>query len=103
MSATPDDLKANDAARRSFAAPIGSASERRYPHKAHVLGWLCLTTCNQGQGAPLIDKCYTQDKEGRYYIGVAILLQPWKRNKYGESLPQRCLVIAKRQNEGGQP
>ena len=70
----------------------------RYPFKAQVIGPLCLTWCNQAQGAPLVDTCFTRDKEGRSYKGWAILLKPWRRNRFGESLYQPAFVIAWRTN-----
>ena len=56
-------------------------------------GKLMVTTVTQGSGAPFIDGAFTTDAEGLRYKGVAILLLPWKRNQYGESLPQLALVL----------
>ena len=59
-----------------------------------VVGPICITTTIQGSGAPLIDKCLTCAIDGTLYKGVAILLSPWKRNSYGESLEQVALVLS---------
>ena len=58
-----------------------------------ILGKLVVTTCNQASGAPLVDKAFAQDVYSRKYKGWAILLTPWKRNRYGESLLQKALVV----------
>lgn len=62
---------------------------------ARVFGRLLLTTCMQAEGAPLIDRCTTRDNgDGRWARGIAVLLTPWRRNRYGEASPQVALVIA---------
>jgi hypothetical protein len=50
-----------------------------------------LTTCMQGQGAPIVDSCRGVTAEGRTYRGRAILLKPWKRGE--RSISARALVI----------
>ena len=66
---------------------------KHYPHKAWTLGRLLVTTGNQAGGAPLIDRAMSSTEDGRRYMGYGMLLAPWRRNRYGESLPQRMLVI----------
>ena len=67
--------------------------KKKFPRKAHVFGKLVISTCNQASGAAFIDRAFTEDIEGHQYASVAILLTPWKRNRFGESLPQLALVI----------
>lgn len=62
-------------------------------NKAVVIWKLCISTCMQASGAPLIDKAFQESENGNRYESIAILLQPWRRNKYNESLPQNALVI----------
>lgn len=62
-------------------------------NKAFTFGRLLVTTAMQGGCAPLVDKCRTESVDGRVFIGVLILLTPWRRNRYRESLPQRGLVF----------
>lgn len=62
--------------------------------KSFILGPLCLTTTMQSEGAPFVDKCFTKTEDGRRFRGHAVLLTPWRRNRYGESVIQRALVIA---------
>jgi hypothetical protein len=66
-------------------------------NKAFIIGRVSVSTCMQAHGAPLVDRAYQTDQTGNRYEGFAILLQPWKRNQYRESLPQRALVIGWRQ------
>lgn len=70
---------------------------RRRGRAAYTIGRLVLTTVSQGGHAPLADRCggtiLEGKHEGRAYWGRAILLTPWRRDKYGETLPQRAFVI----------
>lgn len=68
------------------------AVNERFPFKAHVFGRLVLTWCNQAGNAPLVDRCWTRDREGRRYRGFAIRLCPWRR-EFGHSAPQPALVV----------
>jgi hypothetical protein len=68
-------------------------------NNAIILWRLCLAWCNQAGGAPLVDRCFSKDRRGRIYNGIAVLLTPWRRNIYGNSLPQRAAVIAWRRSE----
>lgn len=66
--------------------------------KSFTLGRLVITTTNQPAGAPLIDEARTVetstgDRPRRVWVSFAILLRPWRRNRYGESLGGRALVI----------
>lgn len=59
-----------------------------------IIGPLCVTVTNQGAGAPLADRCWTREKGGgRVWRGRAILLTPWRRDRYGASLMQKALVV----------
>ena len=62
------------------------------------IGRLMLTTCNQAAGAPLMDSCTTRDQAGNVYHGKCFLLKPWRKNKWGEHLPQPAMVIAWRRH-----
>lgn len=64
-----------------------------FMRKSIVIGSFLLTTTIQGAGAPLVDKCYANSKEGDQFKGICVLLMPWKRDKYGASVPQLSLVI----------
>lgn len=54
---------------------------------------------NQAAGAPLIDSTMTvirkhdSQTELFRFKGKGLLLTPWRRNQYGESLPQKMLVV----------
>lgn len=63
-------------------------------NKAYRFGKLLVTTTSQAQNAPFIDSSMSRDADGNRYKGIAILLQPWRRNQYGESLIQPSLVLA---------
>lgn len=52
--------------------------------RAIILWRLVLTSCHQGQGAPIVDKCNGKTQEGRYWQGYAIHLTPWRKNSYGD-------------------
>jgi hypothetical protein len=54
---------------------------------------LIFTTCIQSCGAPFIDQAFVTDDEGNRYKGIAILMFPWRRNKYGESQLQKAFVV----------
>ena len=66
---------------------------RRYRYRAQRFGRLIVTSCIQGTCHRITDRAWTQDREGNDYDSVAILLQPWRRNRWGEYLSQRALVI----------
>ncbi len=72
---------------------VKSLDDRKWHRWSLIIWRFCLTSTLQGHGAPLADKCTSIDNKRRSYKGRAILLQPWKRNGYGESLPQIALVI----------
>lgn len=54
---------------------------------------MMLTTCVQAAGAPFCDLVSGTDQQGRRYRGRCFLLTPWRRNRFGESVPQRALVV----------
>ena len=54
-----------------------------------------VTTCAQGGHAPLVDRCFVEEEHGKKFEGIAILLTPWRRNQWGESLPQTALVFGR--------
>lgn len=54
---------------------------------------MIVTTCIQGTCRRIVDRAFTQDREGNRYESVAIILSPWRRNEWGEYLSQRVLVI----------
>lgn len=62
-------------------------------NRSIILGRLLITTAMQGAAAPFADQCRSEAKDGRVFWGWLILLTPWRRDRYGESLPQRGLVI----------
>lgn len=70
---------------------------RGKPNAARVLGPLIVTTCMQGTGAALLDDCFVGDVEGRRYHGKALHLRPWRRDRYGERLRARALVVGWRE------
>ena len=71
--------------------------KQQFRFKAWRIGRLLLTHCNQALGAPIVDYAFSRDIDGNNYRGRAILLKPWRKNKYGEHLPQPALIIAWRQ------
>ena len=62
-------------------------------NRSLILGKLLVTTAMQAGGTPFVDKCRSEATDGRVFWGVPILLSPWRRNRYGDSLPQRGLVL----------
>jgi len=42
----------------------------------------------------MMDDSTSRDADGHRYKGKAILLKPWRKNGYGEHLPQPAVVIA---------
>lgn len=65
--------------------------------KGYVFGKLIVTTCVQSANAPVVDTAFTRDAEGNEYKGKAFLLTPWRR-KYGQSVPQKALVVSWRKS-----
>jgi hypothetical protein len=64
--------------------------------KAHTLGRLIVTTCNQPGNAPFVDRARTIEREewgSREWKSVAILLTPWRKDEHGQHRPQRALVL----------
>jgi hypothetical protein len=61
--------------------------------KSLIVGKLLVCISRNAIGAPFIDKAYANDDSGKRYRGYAILLQPWRRNNYGEALPQPALFL----------
>ena len=57
-----------------------------------ILGRLLLTTCNQGAGAPIIDRSRSTG-DGSIFDGYAIHLSPWRRDEYGTRRSSLALVI----------
>jgi len=76
---------------------IPTSAPKRFPFKARVIGPLIMTWCNQAANAPLVDTCFTSDKEGNRYKGWAILTRPWRRDEHGQTVIQPALVLAWRQ------
>lgn len=72
-----------------------SASLQRdsFLHRAHLIGRLLITTCNQGSGAPFIDRGFTRCADGRTARSKVILLTPWRRDAHGTRAEQRALVL----------
>ena len=64
--------------------------------KGYKLGRVLVTTTIQAQGAPFIDCACAKDGDGLNYRAIAILLTPWRRNRFGESEIQTALVIGLR-------
>lgn len=64
--------------------------------KGYKVGRVLLTVCTQAQNAPFIDSAFAEDAEGLKYRAWAILLTPWRRNRFGESEVQTALVIGLR-------
>ena len=67
--------------------------------KTIIIWKLCLTTTIQGEGASFIEGATSWDGKGNHYDGYAILLTPWKRNKYREASPQLSFVIGWKRKE----
>lgn len=63
--------------------------------RAFTFGPFHVSTCWQGRGAPLVDRCTSVEQVAprRVWTGVAILLTPWRRDRYGASVIQRALVL----------
>jgi hypothetical protein len=62
------------------SAPLSGGGGR----KAQIIGRLILTTLDQPLGAPIVDRARSTDAKGNFYHCRAILLPPWRKNKYGE-------------------
>lgn len=54
--------------------------------KGYLLGRVLLTVTNQPAGAPFVDECFFRcdAAPGVSFRGWAILLKPWRRNRWGE-------------------
>lgn len=65
------------------------------------LGSLIFTTVLQAANPPLVDKaCVRDEQDGQRFRGKAILLTPWRRNRYGNRPPyQLALVVALAETE----
>jgi hypothetical protein len=72
---------------------VGVAPARAFPFRGWRIGRLIVTTCRQASGAPVVDDAFINDREGNRYEGWAILLTPWRKNRYGEHASQRALTI----------
>lgn len=57
-----------------------------------ILGRLLLTTCNQGAGAPIVDRCRSRTDDA-VFDGRAIHLTPWRRDRYGTRRGGLALVF----------
>lgn len=66
---------------------------------AHVFGPLLFTTIIQAANAPLWDTCFSNTEKGEKFKGLAIRIQPWKR-EHGQSAPQLAIVVAWKSNPG---
>ena len=64
--------------------------------KSFILGRFIITTTTQAGRAPFMDRATICHEDGRRWDGVALLLTPWKRDRYGDSLPQLALVFGRR-------
>lgn len=62
---------------------------------AQAIGKLLITTCNQSSGAPIIDRGFSDEKVApfRKWKCKVIHLTPWRKDKYGDRLPGKALVI----------
>lgn len=72
-------------------------TEQRLPFRGICFGRLIITSCRNTEGAPVVDDSFTNDQEGNRYRSKTILLTPWRKNRYGEHVRQRALVIGWRQ------
>jgi len=61
--------------------------------KAWIFGRLVITTTKQSGGAPFVDECGGQTIEGRSWRGRAVLLNPWRKDRYGDRLPGLALCL----------
>lgn len=62
-------------------------------NRGYRFGRLIITWTVQPSGAAVVDEAFTRDAEGNRYVSRAILLRPWKRNRWGEPKLQRALVV----------
>ena len=60
--------------------------------RALRLGRFVITTTNQAQGAPIVDRAAVFE-DGRRFDGIAIHLSPWRRTRYGDRAIGRALVL----------
>lgn len=61
--------------------------------RSWIIGRLVVSTTHQASGAPIVDRAFTRDEQGRTYAGVAIHLSPWRRNCYGDRDLGLALVL----------
>lgn len=61
--------------------------------KAILLGNILLTLTNQAPGAPILDKCGGQTREGAAWQGRALHLSPWRKNREGDRERGKALCI----------
>ena len=67
--------------------------------KSLIIGKFLVCISRNALGAPFIDDAFARDSDGRRYRGYAVLLQPWRRNNYGEALPQPALFLTWREEK----
>jgi hypothetical protein len=72
---------------------------RKRMRTAHVFGPLLLTTALQAAGAPLWDSVCSRTEKGETFKGLAIRIQPWKREN-GKAAPQLAVVVAWKKRTG---
>jgi hypothetical protein len=65
--------------------------------KGQRFGKLLLTTVMQPSGARFIEQAYSTDQDGNKYKGYAIILRPWKKDKWGDTQRQMAIVITWRE------
>lgn len=63
--------------------------------RAIVLFTVVVTFVQQGAGAPIIDPCGGQTREGRRWTGYALHLSPWRKDRYGDRLAGLALCVGR--------
>lgn len=73
--------------------------------KGYRYGPLIFTTVRQGEGAPLIDRCFTSDSDDNHYVGFAILrsrqtMESWVVGLRREWWRRIARIIPRRRSRG---
>lgn len=61
--------------------------------RSFTLGPIIITSTIQRKSPRIFDRAVTRMSDGRAFDGYAVILRPWRKDKYGFYEPQFALVI----------
>ncbi len=77
----------------SSESTISGPYPTQFKYRARVYGRLIISWCQQGEGAPFMDRATCYDSEGNTYNARVFLLKPWQRNRFWDRRAGSALVI----------